>query len=165
MKETLSTIIEPALRILPPMMTSDRARALMLAIQAQEDPEQVRRQIIGYHKDKTPIHGPARGLWQFERGGVQGVLRHPRTRDHAKGVCWKLGNAGTVASVYPGIESDDVLAACFARLNLWWLPCALPGPGAADEGWRQYLEAWRPGKPHPETWPENFRRAWEVVGW
>ncbi|MEF2146649.1 MAG: hypothetical protein V3573_14480 [Desulfovibrionaceae bacterium] len=165
MKNILENVIEPALRVLPPMMTSDRARAQLLAVQAQEDPEQVRRQIAGYRKDGTIIHGPAKGLWQFERTGVQGVLRHPRTRDHAKGVCWKLGNAGTVASVYHQLEHDDVLAACFARLNLWWLRGTLPGPGAAEEGWRQYLEAWNPGRPHPETWPGNFRRAWEVVGW
>lgn len=31
MRETLSTIIDPALRILPPMMTSRRAKAMMLA--------------------------------------------------------------------------------------------------------------------------------------
>lgn len=32
MKTTLANIIEPALRILPPMMDSDAARAMLLAI-------------------------------------------------------------------------------------------------------------------------------------
>ena len=155
MKHTLAQIIEPALRILPPMMTSDAAKAEMLAIGMQESELHYRKQ----------ISGPARGLWQFERGGgVAGVLRHHRTGHRAKGVCWKLGNAGTTSSVYHGLESDDVLAACFARLLLWTLPMKLPVRGDSEEGWMQYLSAWRPGKPHPEKWEKNFNDAWEVVG-
>jgi hypothetical protein len=164
MKHTLTTIIDPALRLLPPMMTSDRAKAMLLAIQYQEDPRMVRRQIAGYREDGTVIDGPARGLWQFERGGVSGVLRHHKTRDHALAVCHKLGNAGTVASVYHQLQHDDILAACFARLNLWWLPWPLAVQSDPDEGWRQYFEAWRPGKPKREKWDDNFRKAWEVVG-
>lgn len=164
MKNILANIIEPALRILPPMMTSDRARAQLLAIQAQEDPDQVRRQIAGYREDKKIIWGPARGLWQFERNGVIGVLRHPKTRDHALTICYRLGNAGTAASVYHQLQHDDVLAACFARLNLWWLKGPLPAKGDPAEGWRQYFAAWGPGSPKPEKWPGNFKRAWEAVG-
>ena len=165
MKHILANIIEPALRILPPMMASDRARAQMLAIQAQEDPQQVRKQIAGYGKDGTIIWGPARGLWQFERGGgVAGVLRHHKTRDIAQDVCWRLGNSGTVAAVYHQLEHNDVLSACFARLLLWTLPGALPARDDVDGAWDQYIAAWRPGKPHKRTWAANFKRAWEVVG-
>lgn len=154
MRETLSNIIEPALRILPPMMTSRNAKAMLLAIGMQES-RLVHRKQIG---------GPARGLWQFERGGgVAGVLRHPRTQGHAATVCWLLGNAGTTASVYHQLEHDDVLAACFARLLLWTLPGALPVRGQAEEGWRQYIAAWRPGKPHRHTWDKFYEDAWEVV--
>ena len=156
MKTILTDIITPALLLLPPRMTSDRAIAMMLAIQAQEDPDQRRRQ--------WP-EGPARGLWQFERdGGVAGVLRHTLTRDHAMAVCHALGNAGTVASVYHQLEHDDILAACFARLLLWTIPQGLPGRDEPEEGWAQYIKAWRPGKPHKRTWAANFKRAWEVVG-
>ena len=156
MKTILADIITPALTLLPPRMTSDKAIAMMLAIQAQEDPDQRRRQ--------WP-EGPARGLWQFERdGGVAGVLRHTLTRDHAMAVCHALGNAGTVASVYHQLEHDDILAACFARLLLWTIPQGLPGADETDEGWSQYIKAWRPGKPHKRTWAANFKRAWEVVG-
>jgi hypothetical protein len=163
MKTTLSNIIEPALRILPPMMTSYRAKAMMLAIGMQESKLKERKQIIRYVKRK-PVYGDGRGLWQFERGGgVHGVIRHHRTKHFAKDVCWKLGNAGTVASVYHGLESDDVLAACFARLLLWTLPGALPGPGETEEGWRQYIAGWRPGKPHRKTWDAFYHQAWEVV--
>lgn len=154
MKTTLDNIIEPALRILPPMMTSLRARAMLLAIGMQESRLVHRRQ----------INGPARGLWQFERGGgVVGVLRHLRTQVHAAAVCWRLGNAGTVASVYHQLEHDDVLAACFARLLLWTLPGALPDRDDVDGAWGQYIAAWRPGKPHRHTWDEFYREAWEVV--
>lgn len=153
MKTTLANIIEPALRILPPMMTSDSAKAMLLAIGMQESRLVHRKQ----------INGPAMGLWQFERGGVAGVLRHPRTQGHAATVCWKLGNAGTVDSVYHQLEHDDVLAACFARLLLWTLPGALPDRDDVQGGWDQYTAAWRPGKPHRHTWDDFYREAWEVV--
>ena len=111
MKTILTDIITPALLLLPPRMTSDRAIAELLAIQAQEDPDKRRRQ--------WP-EGPARGLWQFERdGGVAGVLRHTLTRDHSMAVCHAHGNAGTVASVYHRLARAprlDVLAPPFFRL-------------------------------------------------
>ena len=154
MKNTLTAIIEPALRILPPMMTSDGAKAMLLAIGMQESRLTHRKQ----------IGGPAMGLWQFERGGgVAGVLRHPATRGHAATVCWRLGNAGTTASVYHQLEHDDVLAACFARLLLWTLPGALPARDGVVGAWDQYIAAWRPGKPHRHTWDDFYREAWEVV--
>ena len=154
MKQTLENIIEPALRILPPMMASDNARAMLLAIGMQESRLVYRKQLGG---------GPARGLWQFERVGIQGVLHHPRTQGHASTICWRLGNAGTTASVYHGFESDDVLACCFARLLLWTLHGPLPKRGDADGGWTQYIAGWRPGKPHRATWDEFFNEAWEAL--
>lgn len=163
MNNLLENVLEPALRILPPMMTSDRARALLLVIQLQEDPDRTRRQIAGYRKDGTVISGPARGLWQFERAGIRGVLHHPRTAEHAANVCWRCSNAGTTAAVYHQLESDDILACAFARLLLWTLPGALPGRDQAEEGWRQYVAAWRPGRPHRERWDANFEAAWDAV--
>lgn len=154
MTDVLATV-NNALALLPPKMTSDEARAMLLAIQFQEDPRQRRRQ--------WPT-GPARGLWQFERdGGVIGVLRHHSTREHALNLCWRCGWAGTVAAVYHALDRDDILAAGFARLLLWTLPMKLPAQGDVEEGWMQYLEAWRPGKERPETWEANFLRAWEIV--
>lgn len=149
---TLETI-DRALSYLPPQMSSLRARAMLLAIGMQES-RLVHRKQIG---------GPARGLWQFERGGVAGVLRHPATQAHAATLCWRCGNAGTTAAVYHQLEHDDVLAAGFARLLLWTLPGALPVRGQAEEGWRQYIAAWRPGKPHRHTWDEFYEEAWATV--
>ena len=150
----LRDIILPALAILPPPMTSIRAQVMLLAVGKQESGLEHRRQIGG---------GPARGLWQFERAGIRGVLHHPRTAEHAKNVCWRCSNAGTTAAVYHQLESDDILACAFARLLLWTLPGSLPGRDQADEGWSQYIAAWRPGKPRREKWDKNFERAWDAV--
>lgn len=154
MIDILANVIEPAFRVLPPMMASDEARAMLLAIGLQESGLKHRTQHGG---------GPARGLWQFERIGVAEVLRNRSTMEHAAGVCWKLGNAGTTASVYHQLAHDDVLACCFARLALWRFKGPLPKEDENAYGWRQYLTIWAPGKPRPDEWPENFRRAWEVV--
>ena len=146
--------INTALAYLPPQMTSDKARAMLLAIGLQESELHYRRQ---------HLEGPARGLWQFERIGVAEVLRHPASMEHAATLCWRCGNAGTTAAVYHGLESNDVLAAGIARLALWRYPIALPDKGDPDEGWRQYLEIWRPGRPRKDKWAANWRRAWEIV--
>lgn len=154
MELTIRDIILPALAILPPPMTSIRAQVMLLAIGAQESGLTHRRQMGG---------GPARGLWQFERAGIQGVLHHHATTEHAAAVCWRCANAGTTAAVYHQLESDDILACAFARLLLWTLPGQLPGRDQAEEGWSQYVAAWRPGKPHRERWDANFERAWDAV--
>jgi hypothetical protein len=153
MKTILSNVIEPALRILPPMMTSDKAKAGMLAIGLQES---------GLHHRKQ-IRGPAHGLWQFERIGVAEVLRNRKTRDIAIDLCWRLSVAATTAAVYHRIDDDDVLAAGIARLALWRHPDALPERDDPEEGWRQYLDIWRPGKPRREAWNDYFSVAWGLV--
>jgi len=56
-----------------------------------------------------------------------------------------------------------VLAAGVARLLLWTDPKALPAIGDADAGWSLYLRTWRPGKPHPKTWPALYAQAMAVV--
>lgn len=155
MKATLDTIITPALaRLLPEGMGTIHAKAMLLAIGAQESGLRHRAQLGG---------GPARGLWQFERGGVTGVLRHPRTRDHAITACWRSSTAPTTAAVYHNLATDDHLACAFARLLLWTLPGALAGRDDHATGWDQYIQAWRPGKPRQEKWDQNFRNAWDAV--
>ncbi|MNL86831.1 hypothetical protein D3C87_2157110 [compost metagenome] len=46
-----------------------------------------------------------------------------------------------------------MLAAGVARLLLWTDPKTLPSIGDVDAAWALYLRTWRPGKPHPQTWP------------
>ena len=60
-------------------------------------------------------------------------------------------------------EWDDVLAAAFARLLLFTDPAKLPKLGDADGAWQLYLRTWRPGKPHPHTWPDLYAQALEAT--
>jgi hypothetical protein len=66
-------------------------------------------------------------------------------------------------AVHDVVEYSDVVACVFARLLLWTLPQRLPQPTETDMAWRQYIDAWRPGKPHPQRWPERYARAWMEV--
>lgn len=153
-RDVLQYGILPALSLLPPSMTSREAVAMMLAIGLQESRFAHRRQMAG---------GPARGYWQFERAGVRGVLLHPATSKLADEVAARLGYAVGIETVYQAIEHNDLLAAVFARLNLWWLPRSLPLAREPGEAWAQYLDAWRPGKPHRATWDALYAQAWEIA--
>lgn len=146
--------IWPAYALLPSRMDSDRATVMLLAIGLQESRFEHRRQ----------IKGPARGFWQFERGGgVRGVLSHSATAALAREVCVAREVLPTSHAVYDRLEHDDVLAAAFARLLLWTLPKPLPQIGDADTAWAQYIDAWRPGKPHRARWAGNYAGAVEAV--
>ena len=144
-------ILLAALSLLPPRMDTPLARRYVLAIALQESRFEHRRQ----------ISGPARGFWQFERSGVLGLIRHPATAPHLTAAIVALkydaGMAMDDVGIHAAIEHNDVLACVLARLNLWWLSAPL----AADQdgAWAQYLEAWRPGRPRPETWSVCWRLA------
>lgn len=156
-EDVIELAIRPALRLLPPAMTSRPAIAMLLAIGMQES-------VVFAHR-RQMAGGPARGFWQFERGGgVRGVLEHAATRKLAAAVCDRLCYRPERGVVHTAIEHNDVLAAVFARLNLWWLSDPLPKEGDPDEGWRQYMAAWQPGKPHRRTWDAYFERAWALTG-
>ncbi len=151
-----SQAIRPALALLPPKLNTPQAWHLMLAIGLQEPRLCDRCQIL-----PGGGRGPAHGLWQFEQGGgVRGVLRHMASAEMARAVCAARGVAAEPASVWAALETDDVLAAAFARLLLWTTPFAMPERGGQAEGWAIYaVHAWRPGRPHPERWPSNWTRA------
>lgn len=151
--DVISSAIAPAMLLLPKGMDTPAARVMLLAIGLQESRFKFRRQMG---------NGPARGFWQFEKGGgVKGVMTHERTFAHAQSICKARGVQFTPAQIWNTLEKDDVLGAGFARLLLW--SDAGPLPSTADAGWQCYLRNWRPGKPHPETWPEYFAVAKQVV--
>lgn len=163
-----TTILTPALALLPAAMDSAEARAQLLATTLQEDPEQTRAQvvIVGGKRRK----GPARGLWQFERGtaasrgGVWGVVLNQASRYWLAQVCKARGCEFTAAAIWAAIETDDILAAALARLLLFTDPKRLPALGESEEAWKLYrYRTWRPGKPHPENWPANYAAALRVV--
>lgn len=84
------------------------------------------------------IGGPAHGYWQFESGGgVKGVMNHEASKGYARDVC--------------------------ARLLLWTDPRSLPEIGAQTAAWDTYIWNWRPGKPHPNTWPAYYQAAQKFI--
>ena len=152
----VADILNPGLAMLPISMDSPRARVQLLAMSLQEDPRQLRRQMG---------NGPARGLWQFERGGgVKGVMNHHATTGHAHRLCADRGVPWDASAIWARLETDDILACGFARLLLYSDPQALPSIDNADAGWDLYLRTWRPGKPHPEKWPGNHAAARVALG-
>ncbi len=152
--QILRDAIIPALSILPERMTSKEAMAMLVAIGLQESSLTQRRQ----------VGGPARGLWQFEAaGGVKGVLEHKATKHIAAFVCASRSVNPDKLAVHAQLAHDDILAAAFARMLLWTLPGELSGKDDSGTGWKQYLDAWRPGKPRPTAWGAYYKTAWEVV--
>jgi len=146
--ETIRHVVLPAaFHLLPEAMRSVDAVTLLMAIGYQESRFEHRRQ----------IRGPARGFWQFEVGGVSGVLRHRATRPFALLVCEALGYEPSPMIVHEALEHNDILAACFARLLLWADP--RPIPASPEAAWDAYIFGWNPGKPHPDTWAACFDRA------
>lgn len=153
--------IPAALALLPGQMDTPEARAMLLAIGLQESEFNARRQ---GGRGTKPGNGPARGFWQFERsGGVAEILTATDTADLIAPICRMFLYEPNPLVCHAAIEHQDTLAACFARLLLWRDPRALPTMTEPDKGWRIYLARWRPGKPHPETWPSNFADAWALV--
>lgn len=149
--------IEPALALLPPKMDTPAARVMLLAIGQQESRFMYRAQKIA---GKPYEKGPARGFWQFERGGgVVGVMTHPATKDYAQAICAIRNVPFDSVLVHAALETDDTLAAVFARLLLWADRLPLPAVTASHEdAWSCYTRNWRPGKPHRDTW-DDFHRA------
>ncbi|NMK45511.1 hypothetical protein [Achromobacter sp. Bel] len=155
LSEIIKTGIDPALVLLPAQMDTQAARLMLLAIGLQESRFIHRRQ----------VRGPARGFWQFEKGGgVRGVLTHSASRDHAYGICAARGVEPVATSVYAALEFDDVLAAVFARLLMWTDGWRLPDVGDVQGGWELYIRTWRPGKPHAKTWPALYAQAVAELG-
>lgn len=139
--------------LLPEKLDTPEAKAMMFAIAMQEGRWDARRQ----------IGGPARGFHQFEFGGIKGVLNHPASKPLIRSVLDRLDYDYAPDTSYAAIEHNDVLDLAYARCLLWTLPNPLPKRGEVDEGWTQYIEAWRPGKPHPQTWDAFFKQAWNLI--
>lgn len=144
--------IRPALAWLPQKMDSLEARVMLGAIGNQEGD--------GFTARRQYNNGPARSFWQMERGGgVVGVLTHHASSELALMACKWRGVTASSQSVWEAIEFDDLLAAIWARLLLYTDPRSLPALGNMDDAWSYYIRNWRPGKPHPDKWAENYTKA------
>ena len=151
--------IPAAYALLPPAMASREATAMLIAIALQESKATYREQ----------INGPARGFYQFEkgtpetRGGVTGLMLHRLSKPHLRLACETLRYPMAATSLYEAVTHNDVLSTICARLLLYTLPANLPDRFQVQEGYRQYIAGWRPGKPHPESWAGYFSAAWQKV--
>lgn len=107
-------------------------------------------------------NGPARSYWQFEKGGIKGVMLHKASVRMAIAVCEARGVEFNSDAIWRAMETDDVLGATFARLLMYTDPYALPT--TQDAAWAMYAKRlWRPGKPHPDEWPASWAFALSVV--
>jgi hypothetical protein len=151
LKTVNDTILTPTFAtVLPAKFDSIPARVMLLAIGGQESAFAVRRQKGG---------GPAVSFWQFELGGIRGVMTCTATKDLAAAVCGVLGIPFDARSIYNAMPTNDRLGCAFARLLLYSSPAALPKLGDVQAGWRYYAGLWRPGKPRPLDWPANYTPA------
>lgn len=138
--------VEAAFQLLPVEMDSPLARVILAAIGYQESGYQVR---IQYG------NGPARSYWQFEKGGIKGVMLHAASARIAVSVCEARGVEFNSSAIWKAMETDDVLGAAFARLLMY--TDQFPLPDTAEEAWEMYAKRlWRPGKPHPDKWPQSW---------
>lgn len=166
LESIIHNAINPAMGLLPTAMDTPQARVMLLSIGLQESRFEYRYQIV---QGRPGAKGPARGFWQFElgtaasRGGVWGVYLHPASRYWLSIVCAARGVQFEPRAIWEQLETDDVLAAAVARLMLFTDSRRLPAVGDAQGGWLLYVSTWRPGKPHPETWPALHAQAREVV--
>lgn len=166
-KDFTHTLCKEALKLLPDRMTSDKALVMLCAIALQESALNHRWQVIDFKRPN--VKGPARGLLQFERGtrasrgGVWGVYLHSASKDYLKQVCDARGVNFEPNAIYERLEQDDILAICVARLLLWTDPKALPNINDSNGAWELYMRTWRPGKPKPNVWPNNHKRAVESL--
>lgn len=135
------------------------AQRMLIAIGMQESGSSLNAR---YQNSPSTNPGPARGWFQFEQGGgVAGVLNHRSTLEWAHKACDACWVQPHPAAVWRALEGHDQLATIFARLLLW--TDAQPLPTTEQNGWDYYIRNWRPGKPHPQNWPTNWRAASNAI--
>jgi len=157
----LTTAIAPALAELSSFGIADSvdARRFLLAIALQESGLKNRRQVDAGGEES----GPATSYWQFEKtGGCRGVLHHKLVARHMRMICDAYNVEPLEQALWEAMRYQDIVAAAAARLLIYSLPGTLPTTAA--QGWEQYLSAWRPGKPHPETWSGHWATATTITG-
>jgi hypothetical protein len=163
---TVNTVISPSdifhnsvlaatalLEELSGIKTERNGECLILTIAGQETDWLARLQGGG---------GPARSLWQFEKGGGVAEL-FGKTPNQLRAVCAYLLVPFDENSVFEAMAWNDVLGAAMCRLLLWQDPRPLPALGDVPGGWEYYLSNWRPGAPRPDAWPGNYAKAMTIV--
>lgn len=156
LKAIIKGPLAKAYSLLPAAMNTASATVQVMATCGQES---------GFRERVQRGGGPAHGWAQFELGkpgtgaGVWGVFEHPSSKEPLRSLCAARNVAFDPLSIYEAIVLDDVLALGLARLLYYTNPRPLPLLGQEDAAWAYYLGTWRPGKPRPSAWPENYRAA------
>lgn len=104
-------------------------------------------------------NGPAHSFWQFERGGILGLMRDDETSRSVSVLCGMAGVAVQSTAIwrFMGEEEGDNFSAAMARLLLWSDP--MPLAKTEDVAWEYYLRLWRPGKPDRARWASVYPQA------
>lgn len=150
--DLLVNAIDPAFHTLSSLGVPDSEEAYVLAVG------------IGYQESgfvhRRQVGGPARGYWQFEKGGgVWNVLNAAAAKAHMLHICHLYDVPANAVDVFEALAWNDPLAAAAARLNLWCDPNKLPKVGDVQGAWDYYIRVWRPGMPHRHTWDANYAKA------
>lgn len=145
----LNLAIRPTLRWMGEPYDSLDAERFLLAIAMQESNLEHRAQVPVAH---------AHGYWQFEPIGCAEAIRI----DNLLGGRFlrELNLPRVPERLHEALQWSEVGMVVCARLMLWPVPAPLPGPWEQAVGWRQYVRAWKPGKPHPHRWVH----AWVTAG-
>ncbi len=153
----LARVVLPGLALLPAEMNTPEAQVMLVAPAGQESHWTDRRQLGD---------GPAHGYYQCEGGpqsGLVDVLERPSTTAYLHNACAELDILPTAEAIYAAIVYCDALATVVARLILWADPAPLPPLGATWQAWATYVRCWKPGRPDPARWPDNYWAAQTVV--
>lgn len=159
--ELQQLVIKPTLSLLDERYRQSEPdiTRILLAIAEQESRTTHRVQLTGNNRNWWDSKGPARGLWQFELNGIRAVLNHKGCRAVVEPVLNLLNYPALADPIHVAIAHNDILACAFARALLWSVPQPLPSLAQPDTAWDQYVWAWRPGKPHRQTWSQIWQRV------
>lgn len=147
-----SEILLPGLRVVERVCgiaVTEPAAMFVAAICKQESGLEFR-----YQRLLGDTAGPARGWAQFESGGVKAVLTHPKTAEHAMGLCDYCHVNFRIDHVWRAIEGHDTLAIGMARLLVF--ADLAPVPTDEEVAWEYYKRVWRPGKPDRARWTRSW---------
>lgn len=139
-------IVEPGLLSLPAIMKREEAAFLLCCIGGQESAREERQQ----------QGGPAHGFFQFEQGGIDGLMGNAVTALTLRDACLWLAVPYDGPTIYQALLLADTLAVICARLLLWADPDYVPPIGDSDAAWQMYLRCWRPGKPDQARWNQVY---------
>lgn len=135
-----------------PQLNSIDAGRMILASAIQESGLEHRHQ----------IGGPAHGLAQEEPIGAAEALRIDNEVLNTR-FLEALGLPQDRDKLHRALEWSEWGMVVSARLKLWPLPDRLPRQHEQDEAWKQYIAAWKPGKPWPHKWEHSWITACQAV--